>query len=398
MIVDLIILALVVAAGVLGHRAGLPRGVLVLLGVWGGVLLGALLAPPLLGVDARSSTAVVAALPAAVVIGVLLARGAMTVIAESRRRRRRRDFARRKTARPRKPPAALERFGPPLFGVCVALAAVWLVAAALTQVDALREPLRGSEIVRGLNAVLLPPGPRLSADTTLPAGGDDTAAPARRSSVAFRADPEVRSAARSVVKLIGLGCRQGVSGSGWVVRPGIVITNAHVLARSRNTMAQLPGREQIVSTTPIWFDQAHDIGLLRVPALRHAPALELAEQVKPGTPAAILGYPSGGAYDVQFARIGATAAIPEGAGLIGRETGKRRSIKSTRLLGRSRPGNSGGPVVDEDGRVLTMIFGGEVSGLGTLGIPVDTIRAAMRDSGLTTGDAREVSIGRCQDG
>jgi len=397
MLVDLIILATAVLAGVWTRRAGLPRSVLLLLGVGGGVLLGALLAPLLLGVDARSSTAAIAALPAAAVIGVLLVRAARGMVADAQRRRKRRQFAQHKTPKTQAAPAALERFGPPLLGACGALAGVWLAVPALARIDGLREPLRGSEIVGALNAALLAPGPRLDEDAPIPPGDlDDAAGPPRPSSVAFKADPEVQAAARSVVKLTGFGCRHGVSGSGWVARPGIVVTNAHVISRSRTTMAQVPGRQQIVTTIPIWFDRAHDIAILRVPGLRHAPALEIADQVKAGTAAAILGYPGGGPYDVQFARIGATANIPAGSGLIGEETGRRKSIPSTRLLGRARPGNSGGPVVDEQGRVLTMVFGAEVSGLGTLGIPADAIRTAMRDSGVTSGDARQVSTGPCE--
>ena len=150
-----------------------------------------------------------------------------------------------------------------------------------------------------------------------------------------------------------------VSGSGWVVRPGIVVTNAHVVAGSEALRAQLPGSDKVVPATTIWFDPVHDIAIVRAAGLRRLPALELAEQAQAGTQAAILGYPGGGPYDVQFARLGGTAMIPAGSALIGEESGKRQSIPSTALLGKSRPGNSGGPVVDGDGRVLGMIYGGE---------------------------------------
>jgi S1-C subfamily serine protease len=267
----------------------------------------------------------------------------------------------------------------------------------IARVDGLREPLRESQIVGGLNDVVLPPGPLLNAGRPVPArvSDDDDEGP-RISSVEFKADPDVRAAARSVVKLAAFGCDQMVSGSGWLVRPGIVLTNAHVVAGSEVMRAQLPGSDELVPATPIWFDPVHDIAIVRAAGLRRLPTLKLAEQAQAGTRAAILGYPGGGPYDVQFARLGGTAMIPAGSALINRESGTKGSIPSTTLLGKSRPGNSGGPVVDGDGRVLGMIYGGEVKGLDALAVPLAAIRTAMRESRVTSGDAREVAVGPCK--
>ena len=99
---------------------------------------------------------------------------------------------------------------------------------------------------------------------------------------------------------------------------------------------------------------------------------------------------------MQFARLGGTARIPAGSALIGKESGKPQSIPSTTLLGKTRPGNSGGPVIDGDGRVLGMIYGGS-NRLDSLAVPLAAIRTAMRDSGVTSGDAREVPVGSCEE-
>jgi S1-C subfamily serine protease len=396
MLFDLIILAGLVAAGVWGYRAGLAQSLLVLLGVVGGAL-GAVFLLALVGVDARSTGAAVNTFFVAAVIGVLLAMWASGVVEDAQRRRRSRRFHERRRALPFNAPPALDRYGAPVVSACAALAAVWLVGAMIARVEGFRESLRDSQIVAGVNDVVLPPGPLLSADPPVPprAGDDEDKAP-RVSSVAFKADPQVRAAAHSVVKLYAYGCDQMGSGSAWVVRPGIVVTNAHVVAGSEALRAELPGSERVVPARTVWFDQTHDIAIVRAAGLRRLPMLKLADQAKAGTPAAILGYPGGGPYDVQFARLGGTAMIPAGSALLNRESGKRRSIPSTTLIGRARPGNSGGPIVDGDGRVLAMIYGSEVSGLDALGVPLGAIRTAMRDSGVTSGDAREVPVGPCK--
>jgi S1-C subfamily serine protease len=398
MLVDLIIIASLALAGVWGYRAGLAQSLLVLLGVAGGAL-GALFVLALVGVDSRSTGAAVNALVIAAIVGVLLAMWAASLVEDAQRRRRSRQFHQRRRVTPLKLPATLERFVAPLAAACAALAAVWLVGAAIARIGGLREPLRNSQIVSGLNDVVLPPGPLLKADEPASArvqedGG--TEAP-RISSAAFKADPDVRAAAHSVVKLSVSGCGTGASGSGWLVRPGIVVTNAHVVARTEARAAQLPGSDDLVPATPIWFDAVHDVAIVRAPGLRHLPVLELADEAKAGTPAAILGYPGGGPYDVQFARLGGTAMIPAGSALINKESGKRGSIPSTTLIGKTRPGNSGGPVVDAAGRVLAMIYGGDVSGLDSLAVPLSAIRTAIRDAGVTSGDTREVSTGSCED-
>jgi S1-C subfamily serine protease len=396
MLFDLIILAGLIAAGVWGYRAGLAQSLVVLLGVAGGTL-GAIFLLALVGVDARSTGAAVNTLVVAAIIGVLLAMWAAGVVEDAQRRRRRRGLNQRRSASPITLPPAVQRCTAAALSVCAALAAVWLAGALIARVDAFREPLRESQVVSGLNDVALPPGPPLSVDRPIPPRviDPDDERP-QVSSVEFKADPDVRAAAHSVVKLTAFGCDQAVSGSGWVVRPGIVVTNAHVVAGSEAMRAQLPGRDEVVPATPIFFDPVHDIAMVRASGLRRLPTLKVAEQAKAGTPAAILGYPGGGPYDVQFARLGGTAMIPAGSAVINRESGKRASIPSTALLGRSRPGNSGGPIVDGSGRVLGMIYGGEVSGLDSFAVPLGAIRTAIRDSGVTSGDAREVPVGPCK--
>ena len=60
--------------------------------------------------------------------------------------------------------------------------------------------------------------------------------------------PAARAAARSVVKLQGDGVRGRDQGSGWVVRPGLVATNAHVIAGHESTSVLAPNGQMLLGT------------------------------------------------------------------------------------------------------------------------------------------------------
>ena len=106
------------------------------------------------------------------------------------------------------------------------------------------------------------------------------------------------------------------------------------------------------------------------------PALRLDVDEKPGTSAAVLGFPQNGAYDVEPARLGQTREVLSddayGNGPI------RRRVTS--LRGRVRSGNSGGPLVDDDGQVVGTIFASTLSGGGRSGlaVPDSAVAEALR--------------------
>ena len=100
-------------------------------------------------------------------------------------------------------------------------------------------------------------------------------------------DPSVlRSAAarrdqRSVVRIEGVACGLNIQGSGWVLRPGIVATNAHVVAGEDDAEVEVPGGPTLRGV-PIAVDPGNDVALLRVPGLR-PPPLPLASHSPSGT-------------------------------------------------------------------------------------------------------------------
>src|ERR1039458_2168576 len=200
-------------------------------------------------------------------------------------------------------------------GAALGLGIVWILAAVAAQTPGqgeLRADIQRSSILRELNQLLPPTGSILDARARLDplpqvAGpSPDVAAPVPR----IAHDPSVRAASRSVVRVLGTACGLAIEGSGWVAQPGIVVTNAHVVAGEQDTTVELGGHSPGLPVRPIAFDPRNDIAVLRVPDLS-APALSLVQEPASGTPGAILGYPENGPFDVQPGRIGRTQRSEE---------------------------------------------------------------------------------------
>lgn len=161
--------------------------------------------------------------------------------------------------------------------------------------------------------------------------------------------PEVASAARSVVKVSSLGCGGLVTGSGFAIGGGIVVTNAHVVSGTRSHRVLTPAGDELAATV-VYFDPSRDVALLDVPDLAVA-ALAFGPASR-ATEGAVIGYPGGGRETVE-------PAVVDGA-----VEAKGRDIYSTNpvtrqvyvIQGKVRPGNSGGPLIDLQGKVLGIVF------------------------------------------
>jgi S1-C subfamily serine protease len=275
-------------------------------------------------------------------------------------------------------------------GVALALGIVWIVAAVAAQTpgqDRLRADVQRSVILRELNVLLPPSGPILNAlarlDPLPQVAGPAPNVGAPQPAVA-RA-PGVAAASRSVVRVLGTACGLAIEGSGWVAEPGVVVTNAHVVAGEQDTTVEVGGHSPSLPARPIAFDPTDDIAVLRVPDL-NAPSLSLASEAPSGRAGAILGYPENGPFDVQPGRIGRTQTVltdnAYGQGPVSRLL--------TPLRGLVRPGNSGGPLVDVYGHVLTTVFastigGGPPAGYGVANATVAHVLAEARSAAVSTG-------------
>ena len=179
----------------------------------------------------------------------------------------------------------------------------------------------------------------------------------------------------SVVRITGIACGLGVEGSGWIAAPGLVVTNAHVVAGIRSpTVDRHRGkpRESVV----VHFDPRNDLALLRVPGLAGAP-LALGSPVS-GEPAALLGYPENGALTSTPLRVGRTVEI------VGHDAYGRFPVSRTvtTVRGSIRSGNSGGPIIDRHGSVVATAFARRKAGAaGGYGVPAGVVEKAIAQAG-----------------
>lgn len=375
---DLIILGVVALLAVYGWLQGFVAGALGLAGFALGAYLGTRFGPLVLPDGAKSPYAPLFGLAGALLAGAVLAGGLSSVGLRLRR------------ALPIPGIGFLDGVLGALLTAAIGLGVVWVLGAIAAQTPPTRQ-LRGdiqrSEVLRRLNAILPPSGGLLNSlarfDPFPRISGPALRLPAPRAAIAR--DGEVGAARASVVKVVGTACGLGVAGSGWVARDGLVVTNAHVVAGQDDTRVLPGGEGDGLLATAVAYDTRNDVAVLRVPGLG-LPSLALASSVTAGTPAAILGYPGNGPYDVRAGRVGRTeTALTQDA--YGRGPLRRRL---TALRGRVRSGNSGGPMVDGRGRVVTTVFAATTSGpRGGYGVPNAIVRRAI------SGADRRVSTGPC---
>jgi len=285
-------------------------------------------------------------------------------------------------------------------GAALALGIVWIAAAVAGQTPGqgqLRVDIQRSAILRKLNEVLPPSGSilnalaRLDPIPSITGPSPDVAAP--EPAIAHAAG--VQSASRSVVRVDGTACGLAIEGSGWVAEPDTVVTNAHVVAGEQDTSVEINGQQPSLPAQPVEFDPTDDIAVLHVPGLG-LPSLSLAAGPALGTAGAILGYPDNGPFDVQPGRIGRTQTVVTqnayGQGPVSRLL--------TPLRGLVRPGNSGGPLVGVDGRVLTTVFAATIGGgpRGGYGVANETVATVLREASAHEREGSTAGTGPCTSG
>ena len=347
---DWIIVALALLLAVYGSTRGFIVGALSLIGFGLGALIGTRLGPRLLTDGSASPYAPAFGLMGALIAGAILASGLE-------------GLGLRLRSAVREPViGVLDGVLGALLSACLALGVVWIGAAVALQAPgnaSLRADIQRSVILRKLNELLPPSGPLLNAlarfDPLPSIAGPAPDLPAPTPAIAHA--PAVRRAEASVVRVLGTACGLGVEGSGWVAGPGLVVTNAHVVAGEDDTAVEIDGRSPGLPARAIAFDPTNDIAVLRVPGLDR-PALHLASGSEDGRSAAIMGYPHDGPFEVEPARLGATRTVlaqdAYGQGPVSRLV--------TPFRGLVRPGNSGGPVIDSSGRVAATVFASTVGG------------------------------------
>jgi S1-C subfamily serine protease len=351
---DLVAILLVVLAVILGFSSGALPQVCGLLGAVGGGVLAVLaitrLVEPLDVVPLSVRPYVVlAALLTAVGIGESIG----SAIGRTAARSLGTGFL-----------GAADRVAGGLTGAAQALLVVWLAGGllAIGPVPRLTEAAQTSTAIRTLNAVLPPPDAiagelgHLLGDSGLPdvfVGFD----PLPRPPVDPPTDAVARQIAElaeaSTVRVLAIVCGDRAAGSGVAVANGYVVTNAHVVAGSREgavSVAMEAGDP--VEARVVLFDPALDVALLHAPNLGAQPLRFASRDPERGTAGAALGYPGGGSLLVEPAAVtGAYRAT--GRDIYGRIRVDRDILE---LRARIERGDSGGPFVLRDGTIGGLVF------------------------------------------
>lgn len=347
-LVDWSIVVLVLLLLPLGWQRGMLVGVLSLGGFALGAFLGSRIGPALLSEGSASPYAPLTALAGGLVIGGLFA-----IVFEALGASLRARVVRGGTV------SHLDAAGGAVVLGALGLLIAWVLGAVVLNAPGLseyRDDVQRSAILSALNETLPPSGPLLnvlneiSRLPELEGPNADVAAPEK----GILADPDFEAATASVVRVRGTACGLNITGSGWVARPELVVTNAHVLAGHDETSIETRDGAEL-DATAVAYRPHDDVAVLRVPGLT-LEALPLVSEPEAGTAGGVAGYPGAGDFTTVPARLGSTGEVTSqdsyGRGPIQREmTSMRAEIVS---------GNSGGPVIDGRGRVLTTVFAATV--------------------------------------
>ena len=245
--------------------------------------------------------------------------------------------------------------------VVASLLVAWLLANTFVNSSSLRlnASIDQSKIIRSLDAVLpAPPSLFSRVQAFLSSEGFPPVfaglAPASAGPVNLPGSAQLQQAAArdgaSTVKIIGVGCGQTQEGSGFVVAPGVVVTNAHVIAGIDRPMVQDVNGYH--TTVVELFDPSYDLAVLRVAGLSERPLPLDPSTVARGVQAAVLGYPEGGPFTAVAAGVLAEFQA-EGRDIYGQGLTVRDVYEIQALV---RPGNSGGPLVEPNGDVIGVVF------------------------------------------
>jgi S1-C subfamily serine protease len=387
---DIAVLAVAFVAAISGWRSGALGSLLSFVGVLLGAVAGVLLAPHLVAQISAPRAKLFAALfliLALVVVGEV----AGVVLGRAVRSAIRSDGV---------------RFLDSMIGMAlqlvVVLTAAWLLATPLTQSKdqpALASAVRGSRVLAEVNDMAptwLKTVPRRLSTLLNTSGLPAVLEPFSRTPVvavatpdaALASTPVVAATQPSVVKVhaIAPSCQKVLEGSGFVLSPDRVMTNAHVVAGADTVSVAVNGNPY--DATVVSYDPSVDIAILAAPNLPAQPLAFADEAAKTGTDALVMGYPGGGDFQATPARIRETIQLsgPD----IYRNATVNREVYTVRAT--VEQGNSGGPMIDVNGRVLGVVFGAAVDDNDT-----GFVLTAREVSGelARIGDTQPVPTGTC---
>ena len=351
-IVDLVLLLLLVLAAVRGFRQGAMSQVMAFGGAALGLVIGAFVAPRLAPAVVEEPGAALALMT----LGLLLlsiALGQAIGVGIGMRLRRAVHVA---------GAAAVDRTAGIAVGVTGVLLTIWLLGSVLVQgpVPSLAKQVRQSAIVAAVgDAMPAPPDLFGRVGNYLDQHGFPTVFSGLGGAIAPPVDPPSRGAvaaaqeagAPSTVQVTGQGCGGVSSGSGFVIEPGFVVTNAHVVAGTRDLVVRDDAGEY--PARAIFVDSDVDIAVLRAPDLGAPPIRWVGGPADRGVAGATLGFPGGQRQmEVKPAAVRGRSQAT-GRDIYGRGSVTREVLTLTAGVQR---GDSGGPFVTRGGRVAGVVF------------------------------------------
>ncbi len=352
--VDALLIVLLLAAAWSGFRRGFISSTIALIGAVGGAILGIRCAPLLMD-HVDDGGAKVSLGIACVIAGVGIGEIAGATVG--------RALAERVTWRPAK---ALDH-GVGLVGHTLAILFVaWMIAVPLGSAPYpwVASAVRSSAVLGGVDRVM--PDSLRDISTRMRQLLDDSGFPAILDPLTPSPDSQVaspdatlsasaplRAAGRSVLKVLGSApsCSRRVEGSGFVIAPEKLLTNAHVVAGTDRVVVQQAGVN--LPATVVLYDPDRDLAVLDVPGMTR-PALTVRRTAgAAGESAAPAGYPLDGPFTITPGRISGEVLL-SGPNIYQSAT-VRRDVYTLRAD--VQAGNSGGPLLAADGTVLGVVFG-----------------------------------------
>jgi len=186
----------------------------------------------------------------------------------------------------------------------------------------------------------------------------------------------VRRAGTSIVRISGAAdtCDRRLDGTGFVISDRHVLTNAHVVAGVDRPDVQVGGDGRRYPARVVVYDPDRDLAVLYVPDLRAAPLAFDASGGR-GDEAVVAGFPGGGPYRLEPARIRETIDAR------GPDIYQRRDVTREvfSLYADVEPGNSGGPLLSLEGDVYGVVFAKSIDDPDTgYALTMDEVRPVVR--------------------
>ncbi|TDD49354.1 MarP family serine protease [Nonomuraea terrae] len=359
-LLDLILIALVIAFGISGYRQGFIIGVMSFVGFVGGAVLGVFIAPPITNAVVEGDTPQALLAIVIVFLSATVGQFASSTLGAVVRSH--------VTWEPAK---VADAIGGTFASALSVLVIAWLIGSLVVSstFTPLVDQVKNSALLTTVDEALpqaarnwQQPFKKFIDRSEFPPVFDAIGAghlidvPPPDQSVLQGA--KLARARRGIVKVQGNAdsCNKHIEGTGFVYAPGRIMTNAHVVAGVNRDLQVIDSTNTRHSAVVVRYNPRRDIAVLYVPGL-DLPQLPFDDEAERGDNAIVAGFPKGRGFTAAPARIGGqlTAEGPD----IYRANTVRREVYAIR--GEVLPGNSGGPLLTVDGRVYGVIFAAAIN-------------------------------------